>query len=41
MVDNASDDESVPFVRDHYSEVKIVEAGGNLGYSAGNNLGIK
>ncbi len=41
MVDNASNDESVPFVRTHYPEVNIVEAGGNLGYSAGNNLGIK
>ncbi|MBT3216619.1 MAG: glycosyltransferase family 2 protein [Candidatus Marinimicrobia bacterium] len=41
MVDNASDDESVRFVRKNYQKVKIIEAGGNIGYSAGNNLGIK
>lgn len=41
MVDNASEDDSVAFVGENYPEVKIVEAGGNIGYSAGNNLGIK
>ncbi|MDP6533109.1 MAG: glycosyltransferase family 2 protein [Candidatus Marinimicrobia bacterium] len=41
MVDNASEDESVAYVNKRYPEVKIIEAGGNIGYSAGNNLGIK
>ncbi len=40
VVDNASDDGSVPFVRSHHPWVRLVEAGENLGYCGGNNLGI-
>ncbi len=41
MVDNASTDESVSFVEKNYSAVKVIPAGGNIGYSAANNLGIR
>ena len=40
MVDNASTDGSVEFVREHYPQVAVIQSGGNIGYSAGNNLGI-
>ncbi len=41
MVDNASTDDSVEYTRKNYPAVKIVESGGNIGYSAGNNLGVE
>lgn len=41
MVDNASTDDSVSFVSQNYPQVKIIQSGGNIGYSAGNNLGIR
>jgi len=40
LVDNASSDGSVEFVRTGYPEVRIVETGSNLGYGGGNNAGI-
>jgi GT2 family glycosyltransferase len=40
VVDNASADDSVAWTRQHYPEVRIVEAGGNVGFAAANNLGI-
>lgn len=39
--DNGSTDDSVKFIRDKYPEVRIVENGGNLGFSRGNNSGIR
>jgi GT2 family glycosyltransferase len=39
LVDNGSIDDSVAFVRDAYPAVRIVEAGRNLGFAGGNNLG--
>lgn len=41
MVDNGSTDESVSFVREHYPDVQIVEAGRNLGFAGGSNLGAR
>jgi GT2 family glycosyltransferase len=41
MVDNKSTDDSVDFVREHFKWVRIIEAPGNSGFAAGNNLGIK
>jgi len=41
MVDNASSDGSVAFVAEHYPTVRIIPSSTNLGYSGGNNLGIK
>lgn len=44
LIDNGSTDDSVTFVRDRFgadSRVEILEAGENLGWSGGNNLGIR
>lgn len=41
VVDNASKDGSVEFIRKNYPSVKIIEAGKNLGFGKGNNLGMK
>ena len=41
LVDNASEDDSVEFVRNHFPQVKIVQSERNLGFSGGNNLGIE
>jgi GT2 family glycosyltransferase len=40
-VDNGSVDGSQDAVREHYPEVRLIEAGANLGYAGGNNLGIR
>ena len=40
MVDNASSDESIKFVKKNYPEVIIVKSKKNLGFAGGNNLGI-
>ncbi len=40
LIDNASTDESVEFVRKHYPEVRIIQNQKNLGYGGGNNVGI-
>jgi len=39
LVDNGSTDSSVAFVRQTYPHVRVVEAGRNLGFAGGNNLG--
>jgi len=41
MVDNDSSDNSVEFIQKNYSEVRVINSGGNIGYSAANNIGIK
>jgi len=41
MVDNGSDDGSVPFVEENYPTVTVIHSGGNIGYSAANNLGVR
>ncbi|TKJ40288.1 hypothetical protein CEE37_08145 [candidate division LCP-89 bacterium B3_LCP] len=40
LVDNGSDDGSIEAVRDEHPEVKIIEAGENLRFAGGNNLGL-
>jgi hypothetical protein len=40
-VDNGSSDGSQAAVRARFPEVELIEAGANLGYSGGNNLGIR
>ena len=40
-VDNGSSDGSQKAVRERYPNVTLIEAGANLGYSGGNNLGIR
>ena len=41
MVDNNSSDISIEFVHKNYPEVKVINSGGNIGYSAANNIGIQ
>jgi hypothetical protein len=40
-VDNGSEDGSQQAVRERFPHVRLIEAGSNLGYSGGNNLGIR
>ncbi len=40
-VDNGSTDGSAEAVRERFPEVSLIEAGENLGYSGGNNLGLR
>ncbi len=41
LVDNASSDESRDIVRKEFPSVHLIESNTNLGFSAGNNLGVK
>jgi GT2 family glycosyltransferase len=41
LVDNGSEDGSVPFVREHYPWVKIVPLPENIGFASGNNRGLE
>lgn len=41
VVDNDSRDGSVEMIKKYFPQVKLIEAGGNLGHHRGNNLGIK
>lgn len=41
VVDNGSTDDSVPFVRQAFPQVRVIEAGRNLGFAGGNNLGAR
>jgi GT2 family glycosyltransferase/glycosyltransferase involved in cell wall biosynthesis len=41
LVDNGSTDDSVAFVREVYPYVRVIEAGRNLGFAGGNNLGAR
>lgn len=41
VADNASEDNTVQFVRENYPMVKVVETGFDWGYGIGNNIGVK
>ena len=41
VVDNASPDDSVPFVRQYHPEVNLIASPRNGGYAYGNNLGLR
>lgn len=41
LVDNASSDESVVFVKDNYPDIRVVESKTNLGFAGGVKLGIQ
>jgi len=41
VVDNDSSDGSAAFVKKKYPRFTLIESGSNLGYAAGNNVGIK
>lgn len=40
IVDNASTDDSVKYIRQHFPTVKLITSPENLGFSGGNNLGV-
>ena len=40
LVDNASTDDSLAFMRQHYPTVSLLETGSNLGYSGGYNFAV-
>ena len=41
LVDNGSEDDSVAFTRENYPPIEIIENGRNLGWAAGNNVGLR
>jgi len=41
VVDNASADGTAALVRERWPHVRVVDAGGNLGFARANNLGIR
>ena len=41
VIDNASEDDSIDFLRSTYPEIKIIKLKANLGYAGGYNEGIK
>ncbi len=41
MVDNASSDESVEYIRANFPSVTVIQSGENAGFSRGNNIGIR
>src|SRR2546426_11990279 len=41
LVDNGSTDNSLAFMREHFPSVRLEEAGSNLGFAAGNDLGAE
>jgi GT2 family glycosyltransferase len=41
VVDNASSDDTAARVRDHWPGVRVIEAGANVGFARGNNIGIR
>jgi GT2 family glycosyltransferase len=41
LVDNGSQDDSVPVIHERFPDVALIENGENLGYSLGNNAGIQ
>lgn len=40
VVDNGSTDDSISFLTTHYSCIQVIPTGKNLGFGAGNNVGI-
>lgn len=41
VIDNGSTDGSVAFIREHFPEAVVMEAGENLGFAKANNLGMR
>lgn len=41
LIDNGSSDDSVAVIKKRFSKIRIIEAGENLGFVGGNNLGLK
>lgn len=41
VIDNASTDETVSYIKEHFHEVCLIESKENLGFAKANNIGIK
>ena len=41
VVDNASNDGTVEYIREHYPEIHLIESQENLGFGKGNNLALR
>lgn len=41
VVDNASDDGTVEFIKENYSEIHLIESKENLGFGKANNIGMR
>lgn len=41
VIDNASTDNSVEFIKRNFAEIKLIENEHNIGFAAGNNIGFK
>ena len=41
VVDNASNDGTVEFIREHYPEIHLIESKENLGFGRANNIGMR
>jgi GT2 family glycosyltransferase len=41
IIDNASSDNSVPAIKKQFPQIFLIESAENLGFAAGNNLGLK
>ena len=41
LVDNGSEDDSVPWTREHFPDVEIIETGDNLRWAGGNNAALR
>lgn len=41
VVDNASNDGTVEYIREHYPEIHLIESKENLGFGKGNNIGMR
>jgi GT2 family glycosyltransferase len=41
VIDNCSSDDTVPFIKQHYPQVQLIESAKNLGFGQGNNIGLE
>lgn len=41
VIDNKSEDDTIPYIKEHYSEITLVESKSNLGFGKANNIGFK
>ena len=41
VVDNASGDGTVPYIKEHFPEIHLIESDKNLGFGGANNIGIR
>lgn len=41
VMDNSSTDGTPAFIREHFPQLRLVETGGNLGFGAANNIGLR